>query len=161
MNYPDFKRLTRKQLAAHFERERQEWLSAGMSEADIFRVHFGEPDENGRGGDYRVWLDERNGIRPDHKYAPGTPRSLEDMDYEGDWFTDNAAAALLLNIEQTMDIEAILQTLTPKQEMLVRALVFNDVSPAEYAKEKGLSKSAISQMLEVVRKKIKIFYFRP
>ena len=37
----------------HFEQERQEWLSVVMSEADIFRIHFGTEKENGKGGDYR------------------------------------------------------------------------------------------------------------
>ena len=40
-NYEDAK--SRKALFALFDKERQEWLDAGMSEADIFKIHFGCP----------------------------------------------------------------------------------------------------------------------
>ena len=61
MNDQDFTKLNKKALLENFEQERQEWLAAGMSEADIFKIHFGELDENGKlvrlkdscyGGDY-------------------------------------------------------------------------------------------------------------
>lgn len=47
----DFTKLSRKSLMKHFECERQEWLIFGMSEADIFRIHFGD---DGKGGDYAI-----------------------------------------------------------------------------------------------------------
>ena len=146
------------------EQERQEMLAAEMSEADIFRIHFGETDENGKPrknvypGDYAIWLSERKHTRPDHKYARGTPQSLEAVMYEGNWFCDDAAAELLLNVEQTADIESVLQTLTLKQQVLVRALVFDDVTSAEYALANNLDKSTVSRNLDGARKKLKKFF---
>ncbi|MCL2188189.1 MAG: hypothetical protein FWC16_10465 [Defluviitaleaceae bacterium] len=87
MNHTDFIKLSREQLLEHFEQERQAWLKAGMSEADIFRIHFGEESENGRGGDYRVWLNERKQTRPDRKYAPGTPVAIDAVDPDGAWIS--------------------------------------------------------------------------
>ena len=164
MNSTKYSKQNRVTFLAHLEQERQEMLAAGMSEANIFRMHFGETDENGKPcknvypGDYAVWLSERKHIRPDHKYARGTPQSLETIKYEGDWFADNAAADILLNIEQTVDIEAILQTLTPKQQALVRALVFDGSIPAEYARDNNLNKSTVSRNLERAQKSLKKFF---
>ncbi len=33
-------------------------------------------------------LNERKHVRPDHKYAPGVPLSLERLRFEGAWFAD-------------------------------------------------------------------------
>lgn len=71
----------------YFERERQKWLNVGMNEADVFRIHFGEDDENGRGGDYRAWLDERKFSRADRKYAPGTPAAIDAVDPDRAWIS--------------------------------------------------------------------------
>jgi len=161
MNNSNYTKQNRTAFLALLEQERQEMLAAGMSEADIFRMHFGEFDENGNRrkdvylGDYAVWLSERAKIRPDHKYAPGKPQSLETIKYEGDWFRDDSATDFLLNIEQVADIESALQTLTPKQRALVRALVFDDVTPAVYAKINNLDKSTVSRNLERARNNLK------
>ena len=163
-NYTDYTTQSRAAFLAYLEKERHEMLAAGMSEADIFRMHFGEIDENGKPrkdvypGDYAVWLSERKHIRPDHKYSYGTPQSLDDIKYEGDWFTDNSAENLLVNIEQTIDIEAILKTLPPKQSALVRALVFDGVTSAEYAAKNGISKAAVSKNLKRIKKVLKLFF---
>jgi len=154
----DFLALSRKQLMKYFEIERHECLSAGMSEANIFRLHFGELDEDGRGGDYRMWLDEHKVTRPDRKYAQGTPLSLESFVYESLWFEDKAASGALQLVEQTIDIEVIFNNLTKKQSDLLRALTFEDKTCTEYANEKGLNKSTISRNLERARTVIKKFY---
>ena len=143
-------KLRRSALFAMFERERQEWLALGMSEADIFIMHFGE---DGHGGDYAIWLSERKHIRPDHKYAPGTPMSLEEIKYEGDWFFDSDAHDRLLEVEQLADIETVVLSLTKKQATLVKELLFNHKTCAEYASDNGISKAAVSQMLSLIRRK--------
>lgn len=155
MNQLDFLKFSRKQLIKHFEQERQEWLTIGVSEANIFRIHFGE---DGDGGDYRMWLDERKHIRPDRKYVQGTQLSLESLLYEGEWFEDKTASKTLLEVEQTADIEAIFSNLTNKQRNLLQAIVFDEKSCAEYANENRLNKSTISRNLECARKKMKKFY---
>ena len=164
MNNRNYTKQSRIEFLTLLEQERQEMLTAGMNEADIFHMHFGEYDVNGMPcrdtypGDYAVWLSERKHIRPDHKHAPGTPQSLETVKYEGDWFSDPTAAELLLSIEQTADICAALQTLTLKQRALVQALVFDDMTSAEYAQINSLDKSTISRNLDRARKNLKKFF---
>ena len=156
MNNYEYTISRREAVFAIFEKERREWLAAGMSEAGIFIIHFGE---DGKGGDYAVWLSERKHRRKDHKYAPGMPLSLETLSYEGEWLKDDTAANTLLEIEKKHDIETVLLVLTPKQRALVRALIFTGSSCAEYAGDAHISKSAVSQMLSLVRDKIKTSYF--
>ena len=150
----DIKKLSRKQLMQHFEQERQEWLDAGMSEADIFRIHFGDDCYK---GDYTVWLGERKHHRSDRKYSPGTPASLDGAEYGYTCIADNSAADDLLDLEQTADIETALQVLSSKERALVQTLVFDGITCAEYAEINGLNKSTVSRNLERARKKLKKF----
>jgi hypothetical protein len=83
MNNADYTKLSRKRLLEQFEQERWEWFDAGMSEADVYRVHFGEEYENGKGGDYAVWLAERRRARVDQKYATGVPVADDTVDPDG------------------------------------------------------------------------------
>ena len=156
MKHPDFKKLSREQLMEHFEQERQEWLSAGMSEADIFRIHFGEENENGRGGDYRMWLDERKHIRPDHKYALGTPVAIDAIDPNSAWISGGRSG--IDDVEFNIDLETALSTLTTAQRKLVSAIVFDGVTPAEYARDKQLHKSVAYRTFERAKKILKNFY---
>ena len=126
MNNPDFTKLSRKQLMEHFERERQEWLEAGMSDADIFRVHFGEESENGRGGDYRLWLDERRHTRPDHKYSPGTPVAIDAVDPNGAWISDGRSG--LDDVEFNIDFETAMASLTDSQRFCFVEVELNSKS---------------------------------
>ena len=158
MTIVDITELSRRQLMKFFEKERQEWLALGLSEAVIFNIHFGDENENGRGGDYRMWLDERKYHRPDHKYCRGTPISLSDVVYEGSWFEDHFALVSIESVIQEIDIESILSTLTEKQADLIRAIVFDDKSCAEYARENGLNKSTVSRNLDRAREAIKLLY---
>jgi hypothetical protein len=95
------------------ERERQDWLSAGMSEAGIYRIHFGAEAENGRGGDYGVWLSERRHYRADHKYAPGIPVAIDTVDPENAWIGDGQSA--VRGVEFQIDLESALDELTELQ----------------------------------------------
>ena len=160
----DFTKLGKKAFLAFLEKERQEMLAAGMSEADIQRLHFGELDENGKPlkdghpGDYAMWQAERKHKRPDHKYACGAPLSLESLEYEGTWVKDDTAEKSMMDVDRTLSIEAMLQTLSPKQSVLARALVFGGITAAEYACDNKISKAAVSQTLVLVRKKLKKFF---
>ena len=44
----DFTNLSRDALLEAMEQERQEMLAAGMTEAEIFRLHFGDTDTGKR-----------------------------------------------------------------------------------------------------------------
>ena len=152
----DFTKLSREQLMEHFEQERQEWLTAGMSEVDIFRIHFGTEEENGKGGDYRIWLDERKHTRSDRKYAPGTPVAIDTVDPSGAWISGGRSG--LDDEEFGIDLETALSDLPTAQRELVEAIVFDGITPAEYAKRKRISKAAVSQTLSRVRKNLKFFF---
>ena len=153
----DFTKLSRKQLLKHFEQERQEWLSAGMSEAEIYRIHYGEETEKGKGGDYRMWLDERRHTRPDHKYAPGTPVSFEAVDPNNAWISGGRGG--LDDVDFNIDVEAMLSKLPIAQRELAAAIIFDGLTSAEYAKQKNINKSTVSRALERVRKKLKKYFF--
>jgi RNA polymerase sigma factor (sigma-70 family) len=156
MTSRDITKLTRKQLVEHFEQERQEWLAAGMSESDIFRIHFGEGSENGRGGDYRVWLDERRHTRKDHKYAPGTPISIDEVGADKIPISDERMG--LDEVEFHIDLETALAMLPTAQRNLVEAIVSETMTPAEYARSEGISKAAVSGTLKRTRKNLRNFY---
>jgi len=155
---PNFKKLSRQQVLVHFEQEREEWLAAGMSEADIFRVQFGEESEKGKGGDYRVWLDERKHTRSDHKYAPGTPVAYDAVDPNNAWI--NGGRGGLDDAEFNIDFETALSKLPTAQRDLAEAIIFGGLTPAEYARGKQISKAAVSQTLERIRKNLKIFLMK-
>ena len=152
----DFHRMSRKQLVEHFEQERQEWLVAGMSEADIFRIHFGEEAENGRGGDYRVWLDERKRVRPDHKYAPGIPAIIDTVDPEGAWISSGRGG--LDDVEFNIDLEAALSTLTKSQRFCFVEVILNNRTQQEIAAELGIAQPNVFKHVNNSKKKLKNFF---
>lgn len=156
MDNHDFAKLNRAALLTLFEQERQEWLDAGMSEADIHRIHFGEDSADGRGGDYGVWLSERKHTRSDHKYAPGTPAVIDTVDPDNAWISDSRD--YFGETETRLDIESALATLPSAQSELVRAVVLGGLTPAEYARDKHINKSVVSRTLGRARKKIKKFF---
>jgi len=149
MSNTDFTNLTRKQLMKHFELERQEWLEVGMSEADIFRVHFGETYENGRGGDYRIWLDER-------KHSRRNPISLESAKYDGEWFSDGSDFLTdMIRAEKIIRLHIALSQLTTEQQALISRIYFKKEKVIDIAAEQGVSHSAISHRVATVLKKMK------
>jgi hypothetical protein len=156
VNNTDITKLSRKQLIEHFGQERREWLAAGMSEADIFRVHFGEETENGRGGDYRVWLNERKHTRADHKYAPGTPVAIDAVDPEGAWIDGGRGG--LDDVEFGIDIETVFSTLTELQRKSFTGVRLNGRTQADVANELGVSRESIKQALNGALKKLIKFF---
>ncbi|GHV14154.1 hypothetical protein FACS1894219_09880 [Clostridia bacterium] len=166
MNSADIYKLKREALMEAFEKERQEWLASGMSEADIYRIHFGDygKDKGERNGaepdygDYGVWLSERKHIRPDHKYAPGVPLSLESVKYEGSWFKDIGATDELLNIEQKADIEVLLLNLTDYQRRCFEEVRLNGRTQSDVAAELCVSRESAKQAVAGAVKKLKKFF---
>jgi hypothetical protein len=156
MNTTDFTSLTREKLLAHFEQERQDWLAAGMGEADIFRIHFGEPDENGRGGDYRMWLNERKHSRSDHKYAPGTAVAIDTVDPNGAWISGGRDG--FDDVDVNLDIETALSMLTDLQRTSFVEVRLNGRSQADVAHELGVSRESVKQAVDGALKKLKRFF---
>jgi RNA polymerase sigma factor (sigma-70 family) len=140
----------------HFEQERREWLEMGMNEADIFRVHFGdEPDEK-FGGDYRVWLDERSRIRPDHKYAPGTPVAIDTADPDNAWISSGRSG--LDDVEFNIDLEAALLKLTELQKFCFLEAVLKDRTQQSVADELGVKQQAVEKHIKAAKNKLKNFF---
>ena len=156
MNTTDITMLSRKQLLDHFELERQEWLAAGIGEAAIYRIHFGEPGENGRGGDYRMWLNERRHTRPDHKYAPGTALAIDTVDPDGAWISGGRGG--LDEVEYAIDLEAALSKLTDLQRASFMEVRLNGRTQADVAYELGVSRESVKQAVEGALKKLKKFF---
>jgi len=156
MNGIDITTLKRKQLIEHFEKERQEWLALGVSEADIFRIHFGEYDENGRGGDYRIWLDERRHTRSDHKYASGVPLSFDDSAFINDLYADRCDE--IDNVDFSIDMERAFVTLTELQKKYVIQVFVNGFSYADLAKKDNISETAIRKHIKLALPKLKKYF---
>ena len=156
MNNTDFTRLSRKQLMEHFERERQEWLAAEMSETDIFRVHFGNEDEDGRGGDYRIWLNERKQTRSDRKYAPGTPVAIDEVDPDGAWISDGRRE--LDDIETQTDFDRAFNFLTELQRYSIIEVCLKERSYRDVAKERNKHHSTIAEAVKTAKEKIKKYF---
>jgi len=156
MNSTDITKLTRKQLKEHLEQERREWLAEGMSEADIFLIHFGEPGSNGRGGDYRIWLDERRHTRPDHKYAFGSPVAVDTVDPGGAWISSGRGG--LDDVEFDHDLEIALAKLTDFQRTCFIEVRFNDRTQVDVAGELGISRESVKQAVNGALKKLKKYF---
>jgi hypothetical protein len=156
MNNADYGKLTRKQLLEQMEAERQEWLELGMTEADIYRVHFGMETDKGRGGDYRTWLNERKHTRADHKYSPGTPVAIDVVDPDNAWISSGRSG--LDDTEFNIDFENVLATLTKIQRACFTEIVMNDRSYTEVAKQYGKHHSTIQEAVKTVKEKLKNFF---
>ena len=145
----DITKLRRKELLTHFECERRLWLDAGMSEAAIFLVHFGE---NGRGGDYAVWLAERKHTRNDHKYAPGIPVAIDMIDPDCAWISSGRNT--MDEVEFKIDMEAALSTLTDLQRRSFCGVRLDGRTQKDVADELGISRDSVKQAIEGAIKKL-------
>ncbi len=156
MDYPYYETLSRKALLERFERERKEWLEAGMSDEDIYRIHFGESDEKGRGGDYGVWLAERGHIRPDHKYAPGTPVAIDAVDPDGVWVSGGHGG--LDEVEFNIDLDKALSELTHLQRVCFVEVELRKRTQQSVARGLGVKQQVVDRHIRAAKKKLKIFF---
>ena len=152
----DFTKLSRKELIKFFEKERHEWLDYGMNEADIFRIHFGEQEENGRGGDYRMWLEDRRYARNDYKYAPGAVIAIDIVDSDSNWLKSNTDC--IDEIEFNFDLEIALSVLTDLQRTCFVNVRLKGWTQADLACELGVSRENVKQSIEGAIKKIKKYF---
>lgn len=101
-------------------------------------------------------LNNRKHSRPDHKYAPCAPLSLESLSYEGAWFEDNddpiAAAELRMNLERAL---AKLTDLQRRYFTLSRIEGRNYVEIGEY---EGKDPSTIQRLVESAEKKVRNYF---
>lgn len=74
--------------------------------------------------------------------------SLDSLNYEGEWFTNDSDISLLLEKKETVGkLRAATDQLKPKQRDLIYALYLSDnpLSQAEYAKQHGIAESSVQQ----------------
>ena len=162
MTNTNYTKKSRAAFFAHLEQERREMLSAGMSEADIFRIHFGEFDEKGNirkdsySGDYAVWLSERKHIRSDRKYARGTPQSLDAMIQED--CEPAEAFNCIADTDEKIDAEYTLNILTEFQKRCFVEVRLNGKTQSEVALELGVSRESVKQAVLGAVKKLKKYF---
>jgi hypothetical protein len=164
MNNHNFANLSKKALLEAFKQERQEMLAAGMSEADIFRIHFGEMDEHGKlrrpqdgsYSDYHAWLDERKHTRPDHKYAPGVPIAIDAVDPDGAWLGDGRNG--LDEVEFNIDLKTAMDRLTAFQRFCFVEVCLKDRKYTDVAESCGKHHSTIQESVKAAKEKLKRFF---
>ena len=161
MKNVDITKLKKTALLKHLEEERQEWLAAGMSEETIALIHFGELDKDGKPvdpkerGDYGNWLAERKHRRPDHKYAPGSPLSLEAL-YEGSWLADSTD--VIGEVEQRMDTQRLFDTLTELQRICFIEVRMNGRTQEDVGVSLNISRESVKQAVSAAVKKLKKYF---
>jgi len=99
---------------------------------------------------------ERKHVRPDHKYAPGTPLSLESLDYEGAWFEDRNN--VISGAELSMDLERALRPLTELQRRYFKLTRIKGYSFAEIARFDGKDQSTVREVMKAAEKKVIHFF---
>ena len=95
----------------------------------------------------------RKHMRPDHKYAPGEPVSLDGLQYEGEWFEDRGDE--FGAVELSADLERAMRSLTDLQR---RYFILNRLkghSYAEIARREGKHKVTVIGIVEASEKKLK------
>ena len=99
---------------------------------------------------------DRKHTRPDHKYAPGHPVSLDSLAYDGEWLAnhDDGIAAAALSI----DLERALAALTKLQRRYYLLSRIEGFSNAEIARLDGKDESTVREAIKAADAKIKKFF---
>jgi RNA polymerase sigma factor (sigma-70 family) len=138
------------------ENERQEWLAVGMTEADVFSIHFGTESENGRGGDYGMWLSERKHCRADHKYAPGVPVAIDSV--ESDCERTCICESATDGVDFQIDLEAALETLTDLQRRCFVEVVMNGRTQQSVADELNVTQQMVDKHIRTAKTKLQNYF---
>jgi RNA polymerase sigma factor (sigma-70 family) len=104
-------------------------------------------------------LEERNHrkyARPDHKYAPCAPLSLESLYCEGKWFEDHDDA--ISAAELSLDLERALAALTDPQRRYFVMTRLEGYSYAEIARREGRHLTTVRGIVEVAEKKVREYF---
>ena len=106
--------------------------------------------------DILVALDSEE-YNSNRKHSRRYPVSLDNTDYEGNWFADDTDILRdLIHKSERERVLAAVDKLKPAQRDLVRAVFFNGVSVNDYAAHEGVDHSAVSHRLKTTYKKLKI-----
>ena len=107
---------------------------------------------------------ERSGRRPDHKYCPGQPITVDEMESETYCLQRKRSRGLvraneilngLIRDENNARVRRAVDMLPVDQRDLITALFFQDVKAVDYGKSRKVSKAAVSQQLNRALKNLK------
>ena len=130
-----------------------------MNEAQIFYIHFGYLNECGRGGDYRMWLDEQKYKSSRHKYCKGTPMSIENTDPDGVWIQGNFDE--FNRIEIQIDLISGIKQLTKLQKFCFKEVVIRKRTQESVAIEINKSRANIQYAIDAAKKNLKKYFHTP
>ncbi len=107
--------------------------------------------------DYEILITlDKEEYNANRKHSRRYPISLENADYEGDWFADGTdILGELIDKQEKEHIRFALDKLKPAQRDLIRAIYFKGVSVNDYAAQEGVDHSAISHRLKKAYKNLK------
>jgi RNA polymerase sigma factor (sigma-70 family) len=98
----------------------------------------------------------RRHTRPDHKYAPGAPVSLDSLEYDGDWLADQNDGIALA--ELSIDLERAMASLTDLQRRYVSEVYLCGCSYAELARKDSISEAAVRKHVKLAITKLKNYF---
>ena len=102
---------------------------------------------------------ERSHSRPDHKYAPGEPVSLDVEDSLDDWLVFSALTSYAA-VELKVDLERALESLTPLQRRYFIMNRLQGCSSHAIARLEGKAQPVIFRAIMFAERKIKNFFLR-
>ena len=106
--------------------------------------------------DHEDFNQERSHTRPDHKYAPGEPVSLNAGESTDDWLVFSTLTSYKA-VELKVDLEMALETLTPLQR---RYFVMNRIwgyKTTEIARFESKAQPTVFEVIMMAEKKIRDF----
>ena len=92
----------------------------------------------------------------DRKHSRRYPISLENCEYEGEWFADDTdLLEEIIKKEGYIRLREAMKNLTPEQRELIQKVYFDGVPATEIAQAEGVVRSSISHRLERAIKRLK------
>jgi DNA-directed RNA polymerase specialized sigma24 family protein len=97
--------------------------------------------------------DEYNGIR---RFIRNNPISLENCEYEGEWFRDKRNFAA--EIESDITVEEAMRTLTAQQRICFTEVCIKGRREVDVGDDLGLTHQAVSNHIRAAKKKLKKYF---
>ena len=98
----------------------------------------------------------RKHTRPDHKYTPGQPLSLDSLQYEGEWQEDRCDK--IGEVELTADLEQALRSLTELQRRYFILNRLQGFTCAEIARREGKQKMTVLEIVKAAEIKLRKYF---
>ncbi|MDR0883418.1 MAG: hypothetical protein LBN05_02255 [Oscillospiraceae bacterium] len=99
---------------------------------------------------------DREEFNSDRKHSRRYPISLENCEYEGEWFEDKKSG--MAEVESEMAVEDALYILTGQQRICFTEVCIKGRREVEVGGDLGLTHQAVSNHIRAAKKKLKNFY---